>query len=274
MWIRVVWVLLAWSFLFLACASESATQHTNDDRRSQTHAQQSRPLAHSLADTVVFAAIEAAGGYALDTATVSFQFRDGTYGVDRRAGVYVYTRSFRDSLGQAIEDVLSNEGFTRIVSGRRVQLSPKLEASARADLNSVVYFSLLPRFLADPAVERTYVGKDSLRGRGYHLIRVAFQAQGGGVDHEDEFLYWFDTADLSLDYLAYAYATDGGGVRFREAFNARRIAGILVQDYRNYSAIPENSIRLDAMSAAFERGELELLSTIELVDVRVQVNPL
>lgn len=248
--------------LLMACQSQV------DPTPTEAAATVIKPTPQSRADTIVFTAIEAAGGWGLDSSTLAFRFRDGVYGVDQRNGNYVYTRTFTDSLGREVDDLLSNDGFRRSVGGRRVQLSPKLDSSAREALNSVIYFALLPRPLADGAARRNYVGPDTLRGRAYHLIEVTFSPDGGGVDHEDRFLYWFDVADLSLDYLAYAYATNGGGVRFREAFNTRRVGGITVQDYRNYRADPEKSIPIDNMATAWSRGELELMSTVALEEVQ------
>ena len=256
----------------------ACTDSTAPERSPTAEVAPARAVARTLADTVVFAAIEAAGGWALDTATVSFRFRGADYGVDLRGGTYVYTRAYRDSLGRSVDDVLTNTGFRRSIDGRAGRIlvgAPRdslarLDAAAREGLNAVVYFALLPRWLADGAARRHYEGTDTLRGRAYHRIRVTFVAEGGGVDHGDEFLCWFDTGDLSLDYLAYAYATDGGGLRFREAYNPRRVAGIVVQDYRNYSPPPEARLSLDGLAGAWERGNLELLSTVILEDVRVR----
>ena len=228
-----------------------------------------RPAALTRADTLVLAAIDSAGQWDLDQATVSFRFRDGVYGVDRRGGAYVYTRSFLDSTGARVEDVLTNDGFTRTLNGRAAYLRPKQDSAAREALNSVVYFAFLPRWLADPGAVRAYDGRDTLRDRAYHRIRVRFREEGGGVDYQDEFLYWFDADDLSLDYLAYSYLTNEGGVRFRESFNARDVGGVTVRDYRNYRPGPGEDLRLDEIAEAWEVGDLELLSTVALEEVRV-----
>ena len=228
-----------------------------------------RAAALTRADSIVFDAIAAAGQWGLDTATVTFAFRDRDYGLDRRGGRYVYTRAFTDSTGARVEDVLTNDDFTRSVNGRAAFLRPREDSSAREGLNSVVYFAFLPRWLADPAARRAYDGPDTLRDRAYHRIRVTFAEEGGGVDFRDEFLYWFDAEDLSLDYLAYTYATDEGGIRFRESYNEREVGGLTVRDYRNYRPGPGEDIGLGEIARAWEIGDLELLSTIALEDVRV-----
>ena len=243
--------------LLLACAAPSAPPPAYP------------PVPSTKADTVVFGAIGAAGQWRLDTATVAFNFRDRSYGLDRHDGRYVYTRSFADSTGAAVLDVLTNEGFSRTTDGRATRLNEEASAAAREALNSVIYFAFLPRWLADPAARRAYEGLDTLRGRPLHRVRVTFAEDGGGPDFRDAFLYWFDADDGSLDYLAYSYATDGGGVRFRESYNERVAGGITVRDYRNYAPGEGVSIPLSRIGEAWAAGELELLSTVALEEVRV-----
>ena len=63
-----------------------------------------------------------------------------------------------------------------------------------------------------------------------------------------------------MNYLAYEYLTDAGGIRFRVAINRRTIEGVVFQDYENYKA-PKNT-SLDDLPKMYEKGELELLSLI------------
>ena len=136
-------------------------------------------------------------------------------------------------------------------------------------VNSVHYFALLPYGLNDPAVVKTYVGEESLGQKTYHKLEITFMQDGGGKDHDDVFIYWFDVDTYRLDYLAYKYYTDGGGMRFREAFNQRVINGIHLADYENYK--PEQPTELEKMGQAFESGTLKLLSTIALENVSVEL---
>jgi len=221
------------------------------------------------ADSVISGAMQAAGSSLLDSATVSYRFRNNLMGYDNRGGRYVYTRSRQDSTGATIVDVLTNEGVSRSINGQARKLTPKQATAAAEGTNSITYFAFLPRALGDPAARNTYAGIDTIRGKAYHRIRVAFDETGGGNDFDDDFLYWFEKGDLSLDFLAYSYATDGGGVRFREAYNPRVVRGITMQDYRNYSTEPEGSVNLEGMLNAWRDGELKLLSEINLEDVRV-----
>jgi hypothetical protein len=110
-------------------------------------------------------------------------------------------------------------------------------------------------------------GADSIGGRPYRMVEVIFEQEGGGRDWEDRFVYWFGEEDGMLDFLAYDFGD--GGTRFREAFNRREIEGILFQDYRNYTA--DEVTALHDYSTLFDRGQLTLVSTIELENVEVRV---
>jgi hypothetical protein len=48
-----------------------------------------------------------------------------------------------------------------------------------------------------------------------------FGQDGGGKDFDDEFHYWINKQTHKIDYLAYNYQNDDGGVRFRICFNTR-----------------------------------------------------
>ena len=224
----------------------------------------------AFVDSLLDAAVQASGTQLLDSATAAFRFRENLMGYDRRGDAFVYTREHRDSAGVTLVDVLSNAGVRRYVNGSERGLSPKQAASAAEGVNSIIYFAFLPRALRDDSVRPSYRGVDTVRGRAYHLVHVRFDEAGGGADFEDEFLYWFDIEDASLDFLAYAYATNGGGLRLREAYNARRVNGVAVQDYRNYRPEPPRSLGLDELMDAYREGRLTLLSTIALEDVRIE----
>lgn len=206
----------------------------------------------------------------LADAEVAFTFRDGRYTYARTPdGSFRYTRLRTDSTGAEHLDALDNDGLTRLTDGRPVSLPAKRQAAYANSVNSVIYFAFLPWALADEAARPRYQALDTLRGRPYHRLRVTFAEEGGGSDFEDEFLYWLDVDDLSLDFLAYSYEVDGGGVRLRESFNERSVDGLTVRDYRNYAAEPEGSVPLEGMAEAWEAGRLELLSVIALEDVEV-----
>jgi hypothetical protein len=114
------------------------------------------------------------------------------------------------------------------------------------------------------------MGMKEINGKNYHKIRVTFGQEGGGDDFQDVFIYWFEEQSLSMDYMAYLYFTDGGGMRFREAINPRRVNGVLFQDYYNFK--PPEEMPLDSIDDAYMAGELELLS--EILMENIQVTPI
>ena len=80
-------------------------------------------------------------------------------------------------------------------------------------------------------MQTRYLGKRTVKGEPYHQIEASFLKEGGGGDYTDVFTYWFHQHKHTMDYLAYSYHRDDRGTRFREAFDQRRINGILFADY-------------------------------------------
>lgn len=199
--------------------------------------------------------------------SLTFRERDYTYSSDN-SGMYEYTRTFTDSTGAVVKDVMDNNGLIRYTNNEETELTEEREAAFIRSVNSVIYFFRLPYGLNDPAVIKEYVGETEIKGKAYHEVKITFQQEGGGEDFDDTFLYWFDKTDHSMDYFAYLYHTDGGGMRFREAINPQRVNGVLVQDYVNLR--PENE-KIDIMTIdeLYEAGELKVLS--EIINEKVQI---
>lgn len=207
------------------------------------------------------------GADVLDRAEVAFVFRGTPFTVRRDGGRFAYARVMTDSAG-SVRDVLDNDGFHRTRAGERVALGDDEAFAAEEALNSVVYFALLPYPLADPAVRPRLLGGDTLRKEPYHLVEVTFRQEGGGTDYQDRFLYWIHRDRSTVDYLAYSYEVNDGGVRFREAFNPRMVGGVRFADYRNYTPEPREA-QLEALGRMFEADSLALVSEIVLDSVRV-----
>jgi hypothetical protein len=220
------------------------------------------------AQQIVDAAIARHGGERYADSQVEFRFRERDYLAWRQGWRWRYTRTYTDTAGHHIRDVLSDAGLAREIDGQPVSLSAKDSSAYANSVNSVLYFALLPYFLNDQAVIKQYDRAVEIKGQPYHRLRVRFREEGGGKDHDDEYLYWFHRDSLTLDYLAYSYHTDGGGMRFREAFNPRMASGIRFADYRNYKPKAEGA-RIEQLDSLFQRGELEQLSLIEKENIRV-----
>lgn len=217
-------------------------------------------------EVIAFKAIEAAGGPVYDSLEIEFTFRDKEYGAKYTSGKFEYVRLFRDTTG-LIRDVLTNSGFHREINGEKVNIPDSMAAKYARSVNSVIYFAMLPKGLNDPAVNKEYMGTETIREKEYHKIRVTFDEEGGGEDHEDVFIYWISKDDHYVDYLAYEYQTDGGGMRFREAYNPRTVGGIRFVDYVNYK--PAGGVALGETAQAFVKDQLEEVSRIDLKEIRV-----
>ncbi|MFU8859421.1 MAG: DUF6503 family protein [Cyclonatronaceae bacterium] len=217
---------------------------------------------------IIDRSIEVHGGDRYLRSEITFTFRDIHYLARRENGLYSYERRFTDERG-TIHDVYNNSGFNRTISGEPEPLDEEYTGRYRRSVNSVIYFALLPYALNDPAVRKNYLGREIIGNSDYHKIEVTFEQEGGGRDFEDVFVYWIHPETYTMDYMAYEYFTDGGGIRFRQALNPREIGGIRFADYNNYRPVSETDTVYD-MGAAFEEGRLELVSIISLENIRVE----
>ncbi len=195
---------------------------------------------------------------------ISFQFREHRYKMYRDSNYWVYTR-IKDSIADVLH---SGDGFKRLINDIPVPVADSMATKYSASVNSVLYFFQLPYVLNDPAVRKEYLGTIPIKDREYHTLKITFNEEGGGEDFEDEFRYWINSETFEIDYLAYSYLTDGGGIRFRQAYNKKRINDILFQDYKNFKPA-SSGISLDSLPKLFEKNELELLSKIENTDINI-----
>jgi len=219
------------------------------------------------AQEIVDRAIAVSGGAKYRDHSGSFVLRDYRYAFGHKAGKSVLQRSFRSGT-DSIVDVRYANGFQRYVNGHAVQLPDSMAVKYANSINSVHYFVRLPQGLNDGAVNKELLGTESLGGKQYHKIRVTFDQKGGGDDFEDTYIYWFDTQSFETDYLAYDFHVQGGGQRFRKAYNPRDVKGIRFVDYENYKPNSTGSA-LEDRGQLYESGELQLLSKVELTAIQV-----
>lgn len=225
------------------------------------------------AQQIVDKAREAAGSQLLNDSRVKFDFRDMHYTLERRPGYYRYTREQTDSLGNKIMDQIGTEGYRRQINDSVVQVHDTMVVKYSNSINSVHYFAYLPFNLNDPAVNKKLLGEVTIKNIDYYKIQVSFDQQGGGDDFQDVFLYWFRKDNFQMDYLAYLYHTEGGGIRFREAFNRRVVAGIHFLDYRNLKPKATDYTTVDFLKidSLFEAKQLEMLSEILIENIEVEL---
>lgn len=218
--------------------------------------------------TIVDKSIEAHGGSLFEHVKIEFDFRGRHYTSTREGGSFTYTREFSDSLGR-VKDVLTNDSFRREINGSLAKIPEERAKAFTNSVNSVIYFALLPFGLNDPAVNKSYVGESNINDKAYHLIRITFEEEGGGKDFEDVFLFWINQANYRVDYFAYSYKSDGGGIRFREALNPKEIDGILFQDYNNYKP-KSDTVLLEHMEGLYKKNQLEKMPLINLENITVK----
>jgi len=248
-------LLLFTCFIVAACATPTKTA-------------KKMPVQASEADQIIDDAILAHGGPIYKTAAFSFDFREKKYTFKNESSNFKYIRrETKDSL--LIKDVLTNTEFTRSIDGVPTTLTSVDSMKYGNSLNSVIYFALLPYKLDDPAVKRTYKGITVIKQTEYHTIEITFGEEGGGIDYEDVYYYWINKGTNVMDYLAYQYQVDNGGVRFRQAVQPKIIDGIRFQNYINYKAAIGTP--LADLPTLFESGDLDTLSIINLDNIRGEI---
>ena len=221
------------------------------------------------AEEIIDKTIEIAGGDIYKRATIDFKFRDHNYKSIRNGGEFQMEREKTDSTG-SYRDVVSNTGYQRFKNDSLIKVPDSMAVRYVSSVNSVHYFAHLPYGLNDKAVNKKLVGDAEIKGEPYYQLKISFQQEGGGADHHDEFLYWIHKEKYTIDYLAYKFLVNDGGIRFREAFNPRIIKGIRFVDYHNYKTDDFN-IDLCNLDELFEEEKLEFLSTIKTEDIKVEV---
>jgi hypothetical protein len=210
------------------------------------------------AKEIIKKSVEAHGGDAYNDVDISFDFRKYRFHIKQNGVNFLYERSTKDSLNNETKDILTNDSFRREINGVKQDLSAKDEGRFREATNSVAYFVLLPYKLLDKAVNAEHVGTMTINGQNYDKIKVWFDKEGGGKDHDDVFCYWINQQTHTLDYLAY----DNGGPRFRKATKREKVNGVVFQDYENYE-IADTLASTSDYDKFFVEGKVKLLSKIE-----------
>ncbi|WP_299134189.1 DUF6503 family protein [uncultured Tenacibaculum sp.] len=221
------------------------------------------------AQQIIDLSLEKSGVNKIKNATLSFTFRGKLYEGKRNSGNYVFTKIAKsDTL--TVKDVLSNNGFKRYENNEPVVLSDKDENRFSNSVNSVHYFSVLPLGLNDKAVNKKLLEPVSIKGKGYYKIQVTFNKEGGGDDFDDVFLYWFNKETFHLEYLAYKYHTNEGGIRFRDIKKEHLVEGIRLLDYNNYKPL-KKEIDFKTIDKLYEEDKLKKVSEIVLENIRIEL---
>ncbi|XOV92781.1 MAG: DUF6503 family protein [Bacteroidota bacterium] len=212
------------------------------------------------ADTIIQRTIETYFPSGLVNKQITFDFRDRSYSTTRYPDKFIYTRAFEDSIG-SVKDILTNSTqFVRLVNDDTIELTDEWSKKYTSSVNAVLYFFQIPFVLNDPAANKELLAEETINDKSYWKVLVTFDQESGGAGYEDHFLYWIDRKSNNIDYLAYNYSDDGGGVRFREAINRRKIDGITFQDYINFE-VPIGT-PLENIPGLYTEGKLKELSRI------------
>lgn len=223
----------------------------------------STPDAQSVIDKTILAY----GGERIYRSDIKFDFRDKSYRGYQDGGGFSYERMFQDSTG-SFHDVLNNDGFTRTINDSIVNLNEEWIGKYTRSVNSVIYFFRIPFNLNDPAVHKKFLGEATIEDVEYYKIEVTFSENSGGEDFDDVFVYWITQDSYSIDYMAYAYHTDGGGKRMRKLINPREVNGLKVVDWINYEP-KEMSVSVLEFDSYMEEGGLKELSRIENKNIEI-----
>ncbi len=210
------------------------------------------------ASTIIRQCIAVHGGDNYQDLDVSFDYRKFRIHLVQDGGVFLYERTTKDSLGNEINDVLTNDEFTRKMNGQKQDLSKKEYEKYKDGLNAIAWFALLPNKLSEPAVNLKYLGEINIGNNTYDKIDVTFDKEAGGKDHQDEFCFWINKKTHTLDYLSYS----NGGPRFRRVIRRQKIGGVIFQDYDNYK-VQDSTLSTAEYDKEFIAGRAVLLSKIE-----------
>lgn len=218
---------------------------------------------------IIDKSIKAAGGDKYLKSTIEFDFRNRHYVAKRDGGSFSYERIFKDSMG-TIRDIVSNKGHVREINSMIEVLPDSMSVKYTASTNSVIYFALLPYGLNDHSVQKKYLGDTMIENQIFYKVEITFTQEGGGEDFQDVFHYWINREDFSVGYISYSFTENNeASLRFRKAYNPRKVNGIQFYDYINYKP-KNNAVKMEELELLFSKGELEELSKIELQNIVVE----
>ena len=207
---------------------------------------------------IIQKAIEYSGKEKIKDNKIIFKFRDKTYISESICNQFKLTRI--DS-SKNVKDVFYKDEIKRKINGKPVQLADTTATNIKSSINSVHYFVHLPYRLKDPAVKAKRLKDDTINDKAYYQLEIKFKEAGGGEDHQDIYHYWFDQENFSLDYLAYKFFTNDGGMRFRAKRFEKRLNGVVFQSYNNLKP-SSDTIQINELSKAYLNNQMEKVSEI------------
>lgn len=221
------------------------------------------------AQQIIDKTIQFSGAYKIDASKITFKFRDKEYAAIRKNGSFKFSKSFKKD-STTIVEILTNNGYERSINAQLIKVPDSMVSRYSNAINSVHYFAVLPFGLNDTAVHKKLLKSATVMGKEYYKVEVTFSKNGGGEDFDDVFIYWIGKEDFLIDYLAYSYHTNNGGMRFRVLKEQCVKNGIRFVDYHNYTPLRKAN-SLIHIDKAFENNELKKVSEIVLKDIEVKL---
>ncbi len=178
--------------------------------------------------------------------------------------------------GARLEVRSTNDALEVSRNGEPLAVEPAKQRQYRDWAMARVYFCFLPFRLGDPSVIQQDLGLVDWQGRRLHKVKVTFEP-GTSTDSGDEYVYWFDPESARLEYFAYSYDDNGGGLRFRRNLRHRRAGGLLFFDQENYGVDGGGAdgpdLSVDSIDAAYVRDAMRHVSTVRLEGIEVRSLP-
>lgn len=215
------------------------------------------------AQSVIDDAIKYSGTEAYQRSKISFDFRDYHFVSEATCEGYKFSRQKGDTL-----EVLHNSDYHKSVANQKLKVADSMAFKFSESINSVFYFMQLPMRLNDGAVIKELKDSQTIGDKSYHVVEAKFKEENGGEDHTDVYMYWFNQKDDALEYFAYEYDTNGGGVRFREAKNSRLISGVRFLDYGNYKP-KSKEVNIENLLTLYSENKLIKVSEITNTNIKV-----
>ena len=161
---------------------------------------------------------------------------------------------------------ITNETVEAWQDEKVMEVAGDLSQSLRNWVMARAYFVYLPFRLNDDSVLQQDLGIEVWNDRPLQKVKISFVAESSsGAD--DEFLYWFDPETARLEQFAYSFAGEPGGLRFRRAFNYRRVGGLLFFDQENWG-VDGDGLTVDGIHPE-EVASWDLVSTVTVQEIQV-----
>ncbi|WP_242922509.1 DUF6503 family protein [Pontibacter liquoris] len=213
-------------------------------------------------------AVQAQGGQKYNQRILSFSLDNKQYRALNDSGAFVYSRTYTDTTGQRVYEVLRNSGFTRKRNEEEVLLPQQETQAAGSAVLATIQMAMLPYLPQNPETEKAYLGEATLHGEPYYKVLVTTQA--AGLHPAQEYLFWLHQQRHTLDYVASRAVAEGeaGQPYFGVAVNARQMEGIRFQDYQVYVA--KEPLPLENYARAYEAGKLVKVTETNLENISVK----